>query len=160
MYEEALEHYLEAETAEKDNMHTVAMIGHCYLDLKRYDDALKYYFRVEYHDPGNYRVLKPIAWCYFVAGKFEDSRKYYNKLSDENLKAHDYINIGHLALCTGERDQAVASYRRSITKGNLPGEELIEIFREDSALLASLGADPDDLPIIADFLIYDAGLTE
>lgn len=160
MYEEALENYLEAETAEKDNMHTVAMIGHCYLDLKRYEDALKYYFRVEYHDPGNYRVLKPIAWCYFVAGKFEDSRKYYNKLSDENLKAHDYINIGHLALCTGERDLAVASYRKSITKGNLPGEELIEIFREDSGLLASLGADPDDLPIIADFLIYDSGLPE
>ena len=154
MQEEALEHYLEAEAAESDNMHTVAMIGHCYLDLKRYDKALKYYFRVEYHDPGNYRVLKPIAWCYFVAGKFDESLKYYNKLSEKNLTAHDYINLGHLALCSGERDKAIENYRKSLTRGSLPGDELTEIFREDSELLASLGADRDDLPIIADYLIY------
>lgn len=160
MPEEALEYYLEAETAESDNMHTVAMIGHCYLDLKRYDEALKYYFRVEYNDPGNYRVLKPIAWCYFVTGKFDESLKYYNKLSEENLKAHDYINIGHLALCSGERDKAIDNYRKSITRGSLPGTELTEIFREDSELLASLGANQDDLPIIADYLIYGSDLKE
>ena len=33
---------------EPENMHSVIMVGHCYLDLKNYEEALKYYFRIEY----------------------------------------------------------------------------------------------------------------
>src|SRR5665647_1067515 len=45
--EEALEYYLQACDMEPDNVHTVIMTAHCYLDLKDYEQALKYYFRIE-----------------------------------------------------------------------------------------------------------------
>ena len=51
-YEEALEYYLQACDMEPENIHTVIMTAHCYLDLKNYEEALKYYFRVEYNEPG------------------------------------------------------------------------------------------------------------
>ena len=67
--EEALEYYLEACEAEPENIHTVIMTAHCYLDLKNYEMALKYYFRIEYNDPGNLKILRPIAFCYFALGQ-------------------------------------------------------------------------------------------
>lgn len=154
-YEEALDKYLEAETEEPENMHTIAMIGLCYLDLRDYESALKYYFKVEYNDPDNFRILKPIAWCYFATGRFDLSKKYYDKLSAGKLSAHDLINMGHLALCSGDRAGAIDLYRRSMSEGQMPADSFLEILEEDSELLVSLGIDQDDIPIISDFLLYN-----
>lgn len=154
-YSEALEKYIDAELIDPENMHTTVMIGHCLLDMKDYDSALKYYFRVEYNDPENFRVLKPIAWCYFATGKFAQSKKYYDKLPGATLTAHDMINMGHLALCTGNREDAIGLYRRSLVEGKMATSEFRDIMDDDRPLLTGLGIDPDDIPIISDFLLYD-----
>ncbi len=154
-YEEALENYLQAADLEPDNIHTTIMIAHCYLDLKEYESALKYYFRVEYMDPGNIKILRPISWCYFALGKVTDSEKYYERLSEEKLKAHDLINKGHLALCKGEKKSAIELYRQSIAGGEINNDDFIRIINEDKGLLFSNGVNPDDLPIILDYLFYN-----
>ena len=133
------------------------MIAHCYLDLRRYEEALKYYFRVEYNEPENLKILRPIAFCYFALGRFDDSEKYYERLSSGKLNAHDYINKGHLALCRGKKKEAVDFYRLSIASGEISREEFMGIFNEDQQLLISLGANPDDLPIILDYLLFIIG---
>jgi tetratricopeptide (TPR) repeat protein len=153
-HEEALEYYLQAIDMEPDNIHSVMMAGHCYLDLKKYEEALKYYFRIEYSDPGNYKILRPIAYCYFALGRFDDSEKYYERLSADKLTAHDLINKGHLALCKGNKREAVELYRQSIRSGEVTKDQFITIFEEDSKLLLSLGANPDDLPILVDYLLF------
>jgi len=153
-YEESLDYYLQAAEMEPENIHTIMMIAHCYLDLKEYEQALKYYFTVEYMDPGNIKVLRPIAWCYLALGKLEDSEKYYEKLSSEKLNAHDYINKGHLALCMGKKKEAVEFYRQALTAGKMKGEDFIRIFNEDKPLLISNGVNPDDIPILLDYLFY------
>ena len=152
--EEALEYYLEACEAEPENIHTVIMTAHCYLDLKNYEMALKYYFRIEYNDPGNLKILRPIAFCYFALGRFDDSEKYYDRLSAGKLNAHDHINIGHLALCRGEKKEAINMYRLSLQMGELSKEQFMSIFAEDRPLLVSLGVNPDDLPILLDYLLF------
>jgi tetratricopeptide (TPR) repeat protein len=155
--EEALENYQQAYELEPENIHTVIMIAHCYLDLKNYEEALKYYFRVEYKEPGNLKILRPIAFCYFALGRFEESEKYYDRLSAGKLNAHDQINKGHLALCKGKKKEAVDLYRQSIISGELSKEQFISIFSEDTDLLISLGVNPDDLPILLDFLLFVTG---
>jgi tetratricopeptide (TPR) repeat protein len=155
--EEALECYLQACDIEPDNIHTVIMTAHCYLDLKSYENALKYYFRVEYNEPGNIKILRPIAYCYLALGKFDDSEKYYERLSAVRLNAHDQINKGHLALCKGRKKDAVDLYRQSIVSGELSKEQFISIFTEDKSLLISLGVNPDDLPILLDYLLFIIG---
>ncbi len=155
--DEALDHYLQAGQMEPDNMHTAIMTGHCYLDLHDYEEALKYYFRVEYNDPGNIRILRPIAFCYLALGRFDDSEKYYERLSSGKLNAHDYINKGHLALCKGNKKEAVDFYRLSIAGGEITREEFMSIFEEDRSLLLSLGVNPEDLPILLDYLLFSTG---
>jgi len=152
--EEALEYYLQACEIEPDNIHTIIMTAHCYLDLRNYEQALKYYFRIEYNDPGNLKILRPIAYCYFALGRFDDSEKYYDRLSAGKLNAHDHINIGHLALCRGRKREAVDMYRRSIISGELSKEQFITIFTEDRTLLISHGVNSDDLPILLDYLLF------
>ena len=155
--EDALDYYIQAGVMEPDNIHTAIMTGHCYLDLKNYEEALKYYFRVEYNDPGNLKILRPIAFCYFALGRFDDSMKYYDRLSTGKLNAHDYINKGHLALCLGKKKEAVDFYRLSISGGELSKEEFMIIFSEDQSLLRILGVNPDDLPILLDYLLFSVG---
>jgi tetratricopeptide (TPR) repeat protein len=152
--EEALEYYLQAADMEPENIHTIIMTAHCYLDLKEYNSALKYYFRIEYMDPGNIKILRPIAWCYFALGRFDDSEKYYERLSAEKLSAHDFINKGHLALCQGNKKDAVDCYKQSIISGEISREDFMGIFSEDKPLLISNGVNPDDLPILLDYLFF------
>lgn len=155
--DEALEYYLQAGDMEPGNLHTAIMTAHCYLDLKEYEQALNYYFRVEYNDPGNLRILRPIAYCYFALGKFEESAKYYDRLSEGKLNAHDLINMGHLALCTGKKKEAIDLYRQSIIIGEITKEKFMAIFADDRNLLISLGVNKDDLPILLDYLLFIIG---
>lgn len=155
--EEALDYYLHAGEMDAGNLHTAIMTGHCYLDLRNYEEALKYYFRVEYKDPGNLKILRPIAFCYMALGRFDDSEKYYERLSSGKLSSHDYINRGHLALCVGKKKEAVDFYRLSIAGGEISKDEFMLIFEEDKPLLVSLGVNPDDLPILLDYLLFSVG---
>jgi tetratricopeptide (TPR) repeat protein len=155
--EEALENYLQAYELEPENIHTIIMVAHCYLDLKNYEQALKYYFIVEYKEPGNLKILRPIAFCYFALGRFDESEKYYDRLSAGKLNAHDQINKGHLALCRGKKRDAVNLYKQSILSGELSKEQFVSIFSEDRDLLISLGVNPDDLPILMDYLLFIIG---
>ena len=152
--EDALKFYLEAETDDSENMHTIAMIGHCYLDLSKFESALKYYFKVEYNDADNIRVLRPIAWSYFVMGEFENSKKFYDRLENSKLTGHDYINIGHLYLCMGERDQALEYYQKSLSEGKIEKTDFIELIEGDKEYLINNKVDPDDLPIIIDHILF------
>jgi tetratricopeptide (TPR) repeat protein len=155
--EEALDYYLQAYDMEPENIHTAIMTAHCYLDLKNYESALKYYFRVEYQNPGNLKIMRPIAYCYFALGRFDDSEKYYERLAEGKLNAHDYINRGHLFLCRGKKKEAIDYYRLSINSGELSVKQFINIFTEDQSLLVSLGVNPDDLPILLDYLLFSIG---
>lgn len=153
-HDEALEYYLQASDMEPENIHTVIMTAHCYLDLKDYDKALKYYFRVEYREPENLKILRPIAYCYFALGRFDDSEKYYDRLSAGKLTAHDLINKGHLALCNGEKREAVDFYRQSIASDEITKEQFMTVFAEDRELLIALGVNNEDLPILLDYLLF------
>ena len=78
-------------------------------------------------------------------------------LSAGKLNAHDQINKGHLALCKGNKKEAIDFYRQSIISGELSKEQFMAIFAEDRALLISLGVNPDDLPILLDYLLFIIG---
>jgi tetratricopeptide (TPR) repeat protein len=153
----ALEYYLQAGEMDPGNIHTAIMTANCYLDILDYEQALKHYFRVEYNDPGNIRILRPIAYCFFALGRFDDSAKYYERLSRDKLTAHDLLNMGHLALCRGDRKEAINLYMKSISGGEITKEKFMEIFADDRDILVSLGVNDDDLPIVLDYLLFITG---
>ncbi len=152
--EQALSYFRQAEHLDPEDLHTEVSIGHCLLEMELFDDALKSYFKVEYLDPDNQKVWRPIAWCSFVAGKFDQARKYYNKLIDHKPNQFDYMNIGHLEWCEGNRQEAINYYMLSISKKEISLSQFLESFLEDERFLVGFGVDKEEIPIMLDHLRY------
>jgi len=150
----ALEYYKLAEQQKPDDLHTQVSIGHCLLELKRYDEALKYYFKVEYLAPDNHKVWRPITWCCLMEGKLEQARKYGLKPIDENPTQHDFMNLGHIDWCLGQRKEALQWYLKSIRHKDFSLREFIAAFESDREVLLKHGVDPSDIPIMLDQLRY------
>ncbi|HNX67535.1 MAG TPA: tetratricopeptide repeat protein [Bacteroidales bacterium] len=155
-YKEALDYYLQAMETKEDDLHAVLMAAHCYLDLHDYDNALKSYFRIEYDDPSNTRVIRPIAWCYLATGRLEESAKYFARIDEESLTSHDNINMGHLALCRRERKMAAEYYLKAITNDKMTAEAFINTINEDCPMLFGNGVNPDEIPLIVDFVMMNS----
>ena len=150
----ALEYYKLAEQQKPDDLHTQVSIGHCLLELKRYDEALKYYFKVEYLAPDNHRVWRPIAWCCLMEGKLEQAQKYGLKPIEENPTPHDFMNMGHIVWCMGQRKEALEWYLKSIRHKDFTLKEFVDAFEEDKEILFKHGVEPTDVPIMLDQLRY------
>lgn len=152
---EALDYYRRALLNEPDDLNTVLMVAHCCLDTANYEEALKQYFRVEYENPGNSKVLRPIAWCYLVTGKFSEAEKYFERLTATGLTPYDRINMGHLALCQGDTRKAATMYLSAVADGGMTSEGFLTAFNDDIPVLAANGVNPDDLPILLDYVLMN-----
>jgi len=154
---EALEAYRKAMQNEPDDLNTILMAAHCCLDTGSYEEALKLYFRVEYEKPGNSRVLRPIAWCYLVTGNYPEAEKYFERLSETGLTPFDRINMGHLALCQGNTRKAAEQYLSATAGGEMTSEAFISAFNDDIPVLTANGVNPDDIPIVLDYVLMNPG---
>lgn len=153
-YEESLKYYLEAEKLEPDNLYIQTYIGHSYLDLKEYKKALDYYFKVEFLADENKKVLRPIAWCSFVLGEFETAKKYYENLIETEANKYDFINLGHVEWCLGNRKAALKNYKLSVNRQDNNLKSFLASFKEDKYFLLKYGIDPKEIPLMLDYLKY------
>ncbi len=155
--EEALKYYRRAEKNDPENMYIQASIGHCYLDMENFNQALKYYFKVEYHQPDSIKIWRPIAWCYFALGRTEDARKYYRKILEKEPTRHDYLNAGHVEWALDNRPEAIRLYEAAIKKGFESFRNFLTSFEADKPWLLKNGIDPDEIPLLLDYLDYTTG---
>jgi len=153
-YEESLKYYLEAEKLEPDNLYIQTYIGHSYLDLKEYKKALDYYYKVEFLAAENKKVLRPIAWCSFVLGKFETAKRYYENLIETEANKYDFINLGHVEWCLGNRKAALKNYKLSVNRQDNNLKSFLASFKEDKHYLLKYGIDPNEIPLMLDYLKY------
>ena len=152
--EKALEYYLQAEKQSPDNLHTQVSIGHCLLEMKNYAEAMKYYFKVEYLDPKNKKVWQPIVWCSLTLGKFDQAEKYCRKNLEENASQNDYLNMGHIKWCQGNRKEALLWYQKCIKHPGNSLSEFLDAFENDRSILIEHQVDEADIPIMMDQLRY------
>ena len=152
--QKALEYYLEVEKLNDQDLNAELNIGHCYLELEKFEEALKYYFKVEYLAPGNKKVWRPLGWCSFVTGKKEQAAKYFQQLVDGEPNKHDLMNMGHVQWSLGNRKEALAYYKKSISKDDFTEKEFFEVFEEDLHHLLEQGVEKEDVPIMLDQLRY------
>jgi tetratricopeptide (TPR) repeat protein len=153
-YEDSLKYYLEAEKIEPEDLTIQTFIGHCYLDLKQYDKALEYYYKVEFLADENKKVLRPIAWCNFVLGKFDSARSYYERLMVSEANKHDFMNMGHLEWCTGNRTAALKNYKISLSRDENNLKSFLAAFEEDKKYLTGFGIDQSEINLMIDYLKY------
>ena len=138
-YKKALEYYLQAEKIEPENLQIQAYLGHIHMDMEDFTGALQYYFKVEYLNPDNHRVQRPIAWCSFVLAKFDVAKKYLEKLIAKEENKNDFLNLGHVYLCSNQKTEAIEHYRKSLKLSGNDMKWIENVFKEDSKYLLKHG---------------------
>lgn len=153
-YEKSLYYYLEAEKLNPDNLYVQTYIGHSYLDLKQFDKALEYYYKVEFMANENRKVLRPIAWCSFILGKLDTAKSYLERIIEDEANKFDFINLGHVEWCLGNRKAAVKNYKLSINRSDNNFKSFMTSFDEDRQFLIKNGIDEKEIPLVLDYLKY------
>ncbi len=151
-FESSLRYYQEAEKQDPENLYIQTYIGHTYMDMEDFETALKYYFKVEYQDPKNYKVYRPIAWCSFALGKFDNARKYFDKAIQKEGNKNDFVNLGHIEWCTGDKQKAIELYKKSLIKSGADFDWLASVFEQDKKHLMKYGIKSFDIPLMMDYL--------
>ena len=155
-YEKAVEYYLEAEKLEPDDLQVQAFLGHVYLETGEYEKALKYYFKVEYLQPDNHKVYRPISWCSFMLGKLDNAEKYLEKAVQHDATKNDYMNLGHIHWCQGDKQKAIKNYRLSLKASNMDVEWFSKVIHDDSKHLSAFGIHTIDIPLMIDYVRLSA----
>jgi tetratricopeptide (TPR) repeat protein len=155
-YVKAVDYYLEAEKLEPDDLQVQAFLGHVYLEMGDYEKALKYYFKVEYLQPDNPKVYRPISWCSFMMGKLDIALKYLDKSILLDASKNDYMNLGHLYWCQGEKRKAIENYRLSLKTSEMDVEWFSKVIHDDSKYLSAYGIHPIDIPLMIDYVRLSA----
>lgn len=153
-YSESITSYKEAEQLDPDNLHLQTTIGNCYLQIRDYINALNYYYKVELQSPENEKVLRPIAWCLFVTGKFTEARHYFERLMEKDPNKYDYMNLGHVLMCINQKEKAIECYLHSIRQLDNSIKQFMAGFEDDKIHLIRHGVNPEELPLLTDYLKY------
>jgi tetratricopeptide (TPR) repeat protein len=153
-YKESLRYYLEAEKLNPDDLYVQIFIGHSYLDMEDYEKALEYYYKVELLAEQNKKVLRPIAWCSFVLGKFETAHKYLINLIEEDANKYDFMNLGHVEWCLGNRESAIKNYKLSVNRSDNNIKSFLTGFEEDKRFLIKFGIEEKEISLVLDYLKY------
>jgi len=140
---------------EPENSRLHITLANCYLYLKKYDNALHHYLKVELASDENPEVLRPLAWCYFLTGKFEEAKFYYEKLMEDAPNQYDFMNLGHVFLCTGLQQKAIGCYLQSIRYAGNSLSQFLNGFSNDREHLIRHGAKPSDLALFTDYLMFE-----
>ena len=149
--DKSFEYYLKAYDLKPESITTCLSLGHHCLEKSQLEEALKYYYKVDYLDTKKHRSWRPIAWCSFLKGDFEQSRNYYEKIIN-NLTptAHDYLNYGHLVLCSQGISGAIDFYVKALNKFENKHDVFAKAFNADAQVLTEKGIDVATLPLICD----------
>jgi tetratricopeptide (TPR) repeat protein len=151
-FKSALKYYKQIEKEDPENLYIQLYIGHTYMDMEDFETALKYYFKVEYKDPSNHKIYRPIAWSSFVTGKFDTARKYFEKAIRKESNKNDFVNMGHVEWCTGDKKMAIENYKKSLIRSGSDFEWLTMVFEQDKKYLMKYGIKEFDIPLMLDYL--------
>jgi tetratricopeptide (TPR) repeat protein len=157
-FENALKYFNDAGILQPDDLNIQAQIGHCQLKLANFDEALQHYTKVRYFQPDNLKVLRPIAYCQFVLGKLDMAAESYEEIlaKSETSAPYDVMNYGHVLFCLGRRKEALDYYKKSRSSKLFTTEMFMEAFEEDFPHLQKNGVNPEEFPLLLDFLLFQA----
>ena len=154
-YTNARKYFEDAAAIKPDDLKLQIQIGNCCLNLGDFKDALEHFGKVRYFQPDNMKVLRPVAYCNFILGILKEASAFYNEiLASDSPSPYDYMNAGHVQLCSGNRKSALDLYKMSFLDKSLLPEMFIVAFQEDAVYLEKNGVHKEELPLILDFLLF------
>jgi tetratricopeptide (TPR) repeat protein len=151
-FDSAISYYMESEKIDPDNLHIQTSLGQVNVDKHDFKTALKYFYKVEYLAPDNIKVHRPIAWCSFVLGKAKVAEKYFSKVLEKEANQYDYMNMGHVYWCLGNKKLAIENYLLSIKKSGNDFNWFSKIMMTDQVHLIDYEISAFDIPLMLDYL--------
>lgn len=149
--EQALEYYRRAETMSPDNVSLAITVGHVLLEQNRTSEALQQYFKADLMDDAKHRAWRPIAWCSFLLRDYDKALDYYDRINrNDTPSAQDKLNLGHVLLCQGKTQEAIATYRESLQLMNGDCKKFRAAFKGDALTLRLHGISMVDQVLIPD----------
>ena len=147
--DEALDYYRRAEAMMPDNVSLTLTIGHVLLAQNRTGDALQQYFKADLMEDPKHRSWRPIAWCSFLLSDYDRSLDYYDRIAQGGkLSPQDLLNRGHVLLCKGECQEAIATYRRALQGMGGDAAKFRAAFKGDALELRLHGVSAVDQALI------------
>lgn len=150
-HEQALDYYRRAEAILTDNVSLTLTIGHVLLEQNRTNEALQQYFKADLMDGAKHRAWRPIAWCSFLLSDYERALDYYDRIArDDKPSAQDLLNRGHVLLCQGNAEEAIATYRKALQSMGGDKAKFRAAFKGDAMELRLHGISAVDQALIPD----------
>ena len=150
-YEQALNYYRRAEELTPDNVALVLTIGHVLLEQNRANDALQQYFKADLMNGAKHRAWRPIAWCSFLLSDYDRALDYYDRIArDDKASPQDLLNKGHVLLCKGSTQEAIATYREALQGMDGDTAKFRSAFKGDALELRLHGVSAVDQALIPD----------
>ena len=150
-YEQALDYYRRAEALTPDNVSLTLTIGHVLLEQSRTNEALQQYFKADLMDGAKHRAWRPIAWCSFLLSDYERALDYYDRIArDDKPSPQDLLNRGHVLLCQGNTEEAIATYREALKSMDGDSAKFRAAFKGDAMELRLHGISAVDQALIPD----------
>lgn len=152
--EMALSFYQQLAQLKPEDLGTSMLLGQSLLENGKYAEAIKEFYKVEFLDEKSTKAWRPLAWTLFLNGDFEGAERYYNKILSDDPTPNDYLNMGHVALATGNMRDAVNNYTLAIKATQGDKEWFVQALQDDTDALKKAGIDSAIIPLIADATMY------
>lgn len=153
-HEMALSFYQQLAQLKPDDLGTSMLLGQSLLENGKYAEAIKEFYKVEFLDEKSTKAWRPLAWTLFLNGDFDGAERYYNKILNDDPTPNDYLNMGHVALATGNIRDAVNNYTLAIKATQGDKEWFVQALQDDAEALNKAGVDSAIIPLIADATMY------
>lgn len=152
-YRNALDYMQAAMPDDAYDERLVLTLADIRMEAGKWDDAMKSLYRVDYESPGKTEVLRRMARCAIHTKDLDKAQDFLQRISPLEQSEEDRRNLGHIALLKGDVAEAISRYRSTVR----PNDEKRlwkSLILGDADMLASLGADRNQLKLILEALSY------
>lgn len=148
---ESAEYYRRALDSDPENASLLMSLGNVLILLNRPEEASAQFYHANYIRPSDPKIMRSIGWTELLKKNPIKSLDYYRRVLSIDPNPSDYLNAGHASLLTGDMKGAVEYYRKTFSDEETDG--FMKAYNSDIPTLLSLGADPQILRLVADYLL-------
>lgn len=155
-YDSAFDYFKKMDELSPENFTILMQLAQCKINAGKYEEALKYLYHAEYLNPSKKSVKRTIAWAELLNHDIEKSLKSYGTIvSEGEVSAEDYLNLGHLLIITGKTLEGLESYQHSIALEGGDVSKFLINYNNDVKILESVGYPMQSIQFIIDKIRFD-----
>lgn len=150
-WDKAVEYYSRLAAVEPDDLSVAFNLGCCLFESGKTEEAAALFHKVEFMQGEADRTSRYLVRCALSEGNLEKARKYSTNILSREPDASDYLYAGHIELLSGNLDEGVGLYAKSVAASNFDKGAFVRDFKADSKLFRDIPSlDPLTLGLIID----------